>query len=1316
MKVLGKLKGALGAVGIVVVVGILVILLAPKFRILSRPWNLYVGLFIIVAGLVGYGIWWLIQRQRERRFESAILDQAQAETDRASVQKKADLQALTGRWKESLQSLKESAIGGRNVLTQLPWFVILGEPGCGKTTLIDNSGFDFPIGDAKIAGIGGTKNCDWWFANEAIILDTAGRYAFEVQSAPDRGEWDRFVSLLRKTRKKSAINGLMVAVPTDSLLTKDEDELRAYAQRLRGKINDMMTRLESVFPVYLIITKVDLVEGFVGFFSRYPAERIREAVGRTFSDLRPGASLEAADQTLSDGYDTLCSRSLALMAGADPGAAAEPYLMFPEEFRNLTEKLKVMLEALFKENIYMRNPVFRGVYMTSGTQEGRTIAAIISDTMHKLGIDADMGSSHDDTTKKPYFVRDLFGKILLEDVGRKLVRPLSLGGKQQFMRAFKSRLLPGTLVAVLLLAWIVAAYRSNAEAWSDLNGFMQQNRDRFSGEYGRMTDGSDLRERIDLFDSLSTLHANATDRSYLGNLFLNRGDPADFLYEAEYQERFNEAITRPVIDRRALRILEGRGDRVSKTEYLEILDGYTGYLTAARFGGEPMGGWQRTESLLVPWLGVRDQYMLEERKPAFARLLAYSASIGPPEVEEPDWTQVNDTLTSYEGGGGTPGDLLAALAAIDVENDPDGLNRVQSIVDDALGGPAGPEGVREERLTRITQDLARLDAPGALVDRTTREKAVGAAGAEGASTPMVEVAVAIQEIVAYPVPTDCPPLECADPEGVEEVVTTIEAFDGELEESIAAVRTQVSESSPESLSQVRKVLDDVRRRKVTELYETCAGDFQHEFGLSQVSRCIGADGEVSASEQVLPVGAGVFSCPHVIQAGGISEGARSQLEALNDGVDRLWDLSGNVQADLITRHRTVWRNTHRNLGRTGGGGYGGALDSVQFESQPPDSWQALPDAVAIVREIASDGTLAEILDKIGANAGSGDRTKVRRFRHQGYLDGLSEIADGLDAAQSGKTGVLDWVVEVAGTGGSSNPILATRRYAGQAPTSELQRLLVQVPERTWTLALSEAARQLDALYQDDVYPALREFPTCFPFSSTGPDCSADSFNGVFGPGGSLARLGDYVARLQKPKAAGIPNLEVRSDFQGMLRTANRIRDAYETGAFEVAFSPDAPSVEPAEGVKENKIGFGVAKSTLTLNGTGYPPLEEGVLGRLSAQIPVKEDISALTVELTSEKGGFIGKMLPGGAWKDKDMDWKPLQMQPGAWSFLKMLRAGRPASGGTCCTWTIPANVKKSGKHGADLLVRYRLDSNSAKLLDESFWNLGEIPDRVTGQ
>lgn len=130
----------------------------------------------------------------------------------------------------------------------------------------------------KTGGISGTRNCEWWFLEQAIVIDTAGRYCIPVNGEPDSLEWQNFLELLLKYRRKEPLNGLIVTIAADKLLNTGQNAIEDEGRMIRRRIDELMRVLRVKFPVYLLVTKCDLIQGINSFCEQLP-ESLTQPMG-----------------------------------------------------------------------------------------------------------------------------------------------------------------------------------------------------------------------------------------------------------------------------------------------------------------------------------------------------------------------------------------------------------------------------------------------------------------------------------------------------------------------------------------------------------------------------------------------------------------------------------------------------------------------------------------------------------------------------------------------------------------------------------------------------------------------------------------------------------------------------------------------------------------------------------------------------------------------------------------------------------------------------------------------------------------------------
>src|SRR5688500_13819830 len=163
---------------------------------------------LAVVGLVGLVQYFLKKRRDKKAAECGGDLHGHSEVTPGAVSDPARRARLADLRKNFEKGLERYHATGKD-LYKLPWYVIVGEPGAGKTEAIRHSGVGFPPGmQDEFQGVGGTINMNWWFTDEAVILDTAGRLLFEEVPPGSTSEWQEFLGLLKKNRPDCPINGL----------------------------------------------------------------------------------------------------------------------------------------------------------------------------------------------------------------------------------------------------------------------------------------------------------------------------------------------------------------------------------------------------------------------------------------------------------------------------------------------------------------------------------------------------------------------------------------------------------------------------------------------------------------------------------------------------------------------------------------------------------------------------------------------------------------------------------------------------------------------------------------------------------------------------------------------------------------------------------------------------------------------------------------------------------------------------------------------------------------------------------------------------
>jgi type VI secretion system protein ImpL len=383
----------------------------------SLAWTIYA-----VALAIG-AVVWLLRRQRHQRKSRQLGDMLEQQVNqsppKADAVQRQETDALRKRMLDAIATIKQSKLGqfsGNAALYELPWYMVIGNPAAGKSTAIASSGLQFPFADSKIVqGVGGTRNCDWFFTTDGILLDTAGRYSVADE---DRAEWFGFLDLLKKYRKKAPINGVIIAVSVAELAGNRPEFAINLAKNLRQRVQEVTERLAVHAPVYVVFTKADLINGFNEFFQDSELGERDRVWGATLPYSQHTTSAQVLDQfdarfdELHDGLKDMSRASMALQwrERMPPGV-----FTFPLEFASIKGPLRTFIATLFEENPFQFKPVFRGFYFTSALQEGEAVSASSQRVAQRFDLKLQPHHADGAYQQKGYFLLNLFRTVIFAD-------------------------------------------------------------------------------------------------------------------------------------------------------------------------------------------------------------------------------------------------------------------------------------------------------------------------------------------------------------------------------------------------------------------------------------------------------------------------------------------------------------------------------------------------------------------------------------------------------------------------------------------------------------------------------------------------------------------------------------------------------------------------------------------------------------------------------------------------------------------------------------------------------------------------------------
>lgn len=375
---------------------------------LAELWQRWLATaLILVAAMAWILVTWFLALRRERKLEVGV-----AGTEQGN-------HAIDSRLKAGFQALRRRSRSPGAVLS-MPWYAVIGPPGTGKTTAIRASGFHFVerdlVGAEAYKGVGGTRHCNWWLAEEAVLLDTAGRYTFsESASATDDAEWQHFLGTVKRFRPERPVNGVLVFFGLDQLSLLPEGQLAQVAASVSARTRELAQAFGLALPVYVVFTKLDRLAGFRELFEDISEGDSRRSLGVALDVVSdPRRVREAVENGVSDIVRRLELWTQAKVLKERNLQRTAKIISAPSQLLTVGSRIATVLERLAIDGGEGRQFRLRGLYLLSSVQEGNLFDRIAADLGGAFGIER-AATDEIGHGSRALFVEGLFRDVVLPE-------------------------------------------------------------------------------------------------------------------------------------------------------------------------------------------------------------------------------------------------------------------------------------------------------------------------------------------------------------------------------------------------------------------------------------------------------------------------------------------------------------------------------------------------------------------------------------------------------------------------------------------------------------------------------------------------------------------------------------------------------------------------------------------------------------------------------------------------------------------------------------------------------------------------------------
>lgn len=450
----------------------------PTVLVLLVILGLLIACLLIVAVIV------LVLRAKKESEEDQSEKTLQPDEPRVFT---TQWQILYDGFHRAVQRLRDKT-PGRDYQYAVPWYLLLGEQGSGKSAVAD------ALSGAQTEWVqspGEGNEPRWLLLEQAVLVDVPGETFLSKEpvepaahgilpsfldrrAARHDSPWRGFLQLIAGYRPRQPLNGVVLTVSAiellDAVKAPDHSARMARLAHLGRRLNEIQGATGLSLPVYVLVTHSEVLDGFNSYTNALLEHDASRSMQRSDSreemwdDIFGWSNPYSLERAFDSGWveeafnatsEVLLHRQMEILAASKNQQQAEDALLFPFGIQQLREPLQSLLNLVFASTAYQASHMLRGIYFCGQHVDVQADGAILA-TNGKLATTKVAGLQRLSPT---LFVRNLFGhKIFAEQF-------LAVAVNRRLFRGNRS-VLTAQIVAASLIVVIAIGF---ARSWARIS-------------------------------------------------------------------------------------------------------------------------------------------------------------------------------------------------------------------------------------------------------------------------------------------------------------------------------------------------------------------------------------------------------------------------------------------------------------------------------------------------------------------------------------------------------------------------------------------------------------------------------------------------------------------------------------------------------------------------------------------------------------------------------------------------------------------------------------------------------------------------------